>query len=62
MPVGRNLGKRCKYAGNCTLYKGIGIPENMTKSVWRNVFCYRGEKGWANCTEYKVFEKASSAI
>jgi hypothetical protein len=60
MPVGRNLGKRCKYADNCSLFKGIRIPENMTKSVWRNVFCNRGEKGWANCTEYEQFEKDSS--
>ncbi len=52
-----NLGKRCRYADSCQLYQGNGIPENMTRSLWRNVFCNRGVKGWSNCKQYISFEK-----
>lgn len=57
MPIDRNLGKKCKYADTCDLYHGKGIPEDQSLSVWRNVFCYRGEKGWFNCWQYLIFEK-----
>jgi hypothetical protein len=60
MPFDRNLGKRCRYAGICPLYQGTGIPENMTRTLWRNVFCYRGIKGWSNCEKYHVFEKENT--
>jgi hypothetical protein len=56
MPIDRNLGKRCRYADTCPLFDGIGIPENRTQQIWRNVFCYRGTKGWNNCAKYKSFE------
>lgn len=61
MPIDRNMGKRCRYADHCPLYNGIGIPENMTRSIWRNVFCYRGLKGWTNCEKYKVFKEELSS-
>ncbi len=50
-----NLGSRCKFANECTLFKG----EEKTKvelSIFRNVFCNRGQKGWKNCDRYKQFE------
>ena len=61
MPLDRNLGKRCKYTESCPLYQGKGIPENMTRTLWRNVFCYRGIKGWSNCDTYHEFEKEHSS-
>lgn len=61
MPVDRNLGKRCKYAETCPMFKGHGLPEKMTKSIWRNVFCYRGIKGWSNCEKYHVYEEEHSS-
>jgi len=56
MPVGRNLGRKCKYTDQCPLYDGTGVPENMTRTLWRNVYCYRGVKGWHNCKKYHEFE------
>ena len=47
MPVDRTLGKKCRYAEKCTKFQGIGIPDNMTRTIWRNVFCYRGRRGGA---------------
>jgi hypothetical protein len=61
MPFDRNLGKRCRYATTCPLYQGDGIPENMTRTLWRNVFCYRGIKGWSNCEKYQEFEKENTS-
>jgi hypothetical protein len=60
MPVNKFLGKRCKYAETCPLYQGTGLPENMTRTIWRNVFCYRGEKGWSNCEKYRLYEEEKS--
>lgn len=51
-----NLGSRCHFANQCTLFKG----EEKTKielSIFRNVFCNRGPKGWKNCERYKEFLK-----
>jgi hypothetical protein len=61
MPIDRNLGKRCRYTDTCPLFRGIGIPENMTRPIWRNVFCYRGIKGWANCSQFIAFEEELSS-
>lgn len=61
MPLDRNLGKRCKYANTCPLFQGIGIPENMTRLLWRNVFCYRGIKGWSNCIKFKELEQKQTS-
>lgn len=61
MPIDRTLGKRCRYAETCPLFHGVGIPGNMTQTLYRNVFCYRGLKGWANCSKYKAFEEEKSS-
>jgi hypothetical protein len=61
MTIDRKLGKRCKYATTCPLFHGIGIPENMTQPLWRNVFCYRGIKGWTNCEKFKALEEAQTS-
>jgi len=60
MPVERNLGKRCRHAETCPLFHGVEIPEHMTLPVWRNVFCYRGSKGWVNCSRYHVIQEKNS--
>jgi len=57
MPIERSLGKKCKYADACPLFHGVGIPDDMTQPIYRNVFCYRGAKGWSNCRQYESFEK-----
>ncbi len=46
-----NLGSRCQFAGECPIFQG----EEETKielSIFRNVFCNRGHKGWKNCDRY----------
>ena len=57
MPYDRTLRKRCRYADDCDLFKGNGIPQHMTLSLWRNVFCNRGIKGWSNCDTFQLYEK-----
>lgn len=47
-----SLGNRCQFAGDCEIYKGnIKISETPL-SIFRNVFCNRGMKGWKNCEKY----------
>jgi len=53
----QNLGNKCKYAGECPIFQGIEVPHNMDLTIWRNVFCYRGMKGWVNCTRFRSLEK-----
>jgi len=52
-----NLGRRCKYAGECPVYqneiKTLGKPIYLI----RNVFCNRGHKGWNNCKRYLALEQ-----
>ena len=46
-----NLGNRCQFAKECPLFQG----KEKTKielSLFRNVFCNRGYKGWKNCDRY----------
>jgi hypothetical protein len=52
----QNLGNKCTYAGNCPIFHGIGLPRNMNLTIWRNVFCYRGMKGWSNCPRFRTLE------
>lgn len=57
MTIQKNLGHKCHYAEKCSLYQGENLPRNMDRTIWRNVFCYRGIKGWNNCEQYHIFEK-----
>jgi hypothetical protein len=57
MVTQKNLGQKCRYTEGCSLYHGAGIPRSMKLNLWRNVFCYRGTKGWSNCEQYAEFEK-----
>lgn len=49
-----NLGSRCQFADECKIYQGKKIISDVPLSIYRNVFCNRGIKGWKNCTEYNV--------
>jgi hypothetical protein len=53
----QNLGKKCKYASKCPIFQGTEVPHNMDLTIWRNVFCYRGKKGWVNCGQFHSFER-----
>ncbi|WP_340112335.1 hypothetical protein [Maribellus mangrovi] len=51
-----NLGNRCQFAAECPIFQG----EEETKielSLFRNVFCNRGYKGWKNCDRYLELTK-----
>lgn len=52
-----HLGKLCKYAGDCPVYKNTN--ERIEKPIFliRNVFCNRGYKGWSNCKRHELLEK-----
>jgi hypothetical protein len=52
----QNLGKKCRYASNCPIFQGVELPPEADLIIWRNVFCYRGLKGWSNCKKYQHFE------
>jgi len=53
----QNLGKKCRYSSKCPVYQGIEEPRNMDLTIWRNVFCYRGMKGWSNCHRFHAYEQ-----
>ena len=56
------LGKRCPYARECEIFQDK--EENnkgLSLTIYRNVFCNRGEKGWKNCEAYQNFETINKA-
>ena len=52
-----HLGKLCKYATECSVYKGKN--ERIEKPIFiiKNVFCNRGLKGWKNCKRFELYEQ-----
>jgi hypothetical protein len=54
----QNLGKKCRYTDRCPYYQGREKMGEMDLTIMRNVFCYRGRKGWQNCPQYKIFSSA----
>ncbi|MDD4426035.1 MAG: hypothetical protein WCY58_04610 [Mariniphaga sp.] len=51
------LGKRCKYAEECTVYQDENNEVKKPVFLIRNVFCNRGLKGWKNCKRYMAYER-----
>ncbi len=51
-----NLGLKCKYAGECPVFKGTLKVKEHPLFLLRNVFCNRGRKGWQNCTRFNMLE------
>lgn len=49
----KNLGRKCKFAKECSVYQGKKTIRDIPLTIYRNVFCYNGEKGWNNCNIYK---------
>ncbi len=46
----------CKYKDVCPVYQGKTIEDNRKLTVYKNVFCIRGYRGWRNCKEYLIYE------
>lgn len=51
------LGKRCKYAGQCAVYQNKNKEIDKPLFLVRNVFCNRGPKGWYNCQRFLAYEE-----
>ena len=51
--AGSNLGRKCIFANECSVYQGQKIIRDIPVTIYRNVFCYNGEKGWKNCEIYR---------
>ncbi len=49
------MGKKCRFTDRCPYYQGREIMGDMDLTIMRNVFCYRGRKGWQNCPQYQEF-------
>ena len=55
----QNLGHRCKYSDECPYYEGKQSFNKTPLLITRNVFCYRGKKGWINCIHFNKLEENS---
>ena len=49
----KNLGRRCKFAMECSVYQGQKSIRDIPLVIYRNVFCNNGLKGWNNCEIYQ---------
>lgn len=48
---------KCCYAEECKLFKGEEKISETPLLIFRNVFCYRGMKGWKNCKKFNELEQ-----
>lgn len=55
-----NLGKLCKYSGECPVYRKKNKTLKKPIFLVRNVFCNRGYKGWNNCKRYLALEEGKA--
>jgi hypothetical protein len=47
-----NLGNRCQFANDCPIFMGELKISKTPLTIFRNVFCNRGLKGWKNCERF----------
>lgn len=50
----------CQYAKSCSFYQGEEDTNGIPLTLYRNIFCRRGFKGWKGCGKYlenKLLEK-----
>lgn len=47
----------CKYLKKCEVYQGEISTGEIPPTIYKNVFCHRGLKGWKNCKKYLDFKK-----
>ncbi len=46
----------CQYAKKCPVFKGEAAISGTPLTIYKNVFCNRGPKGWNNCEQYLEFK------
>jgi len=42
----------CPYIKECPIYKEEVPTSGAPLTIYKNVFCHRGLKGWSNCEQY----------
>ncbi len=47
----------CKYIKICPIYQGKEETNVASLSIYKNVFCIRGMRGWKNCEQFLKYEK-----
>ncbi len=52
----------CQYTHTCPIYQGTKEIKVSSLSIYKNVFCHRGIKGWNNCEQYLIFSKETKEI
>ncbi|GEM_PF-758159 len=53
-----HLGTRCRFADKCPVFNGEEVLSDIPLQLYRNVFCYRGLKGWNNCKKFIDFDNS----
>ncbi len=51
----------CKHKNDCPIYNGKTISDAKKVTIYKNVFCNRGFRGWKNCKQYLVYENQGYA-
>ena len=49
----------CQYIKTCPIYQGKKEVSTTPLSIYKNVFCNRGLRGWNNCKQFMDYEKIS---
>lgn len=52
----------CQYIKTCPVYQGDKETNGTPLTLYKNVFCHRGIKGWNNCSQYIDYKKTSISI
>jgi len=47
----------CKYYKECLVYQGEVSTNGIPLTIYKNVFCNRGYKGWRNYEKYIDYKK-----
>lgn len=47
----------CKYNMECPVYQGNAGINGNPLTIYKNVFCNRGSKGWDNCEQFMEYKK-----
>ena len=51
------LKNLCKYFKECPVYQGEVGTNGNPLTIYKNVFCKRGFKGWGNCEQYLDYKR-----
>ena len=46
----------CQYRKECPVFQGKVATNGIPLTLYKNVFCNRGIKGWNNCEQYLKYK------